>query len=307
MLSSKTWRVIFTSLVYVGLFGLVVYYLKPDLLSSSEVGMKSPIVLAVSIYVLVWGISLLVFYYLEKPDSAIVEGLWEIRPENIGAMAYSNGKMVPTTGKADLLTESQTMLYLSDSFTFGFFVSIDNSSIELLKADKLQSPFQNLIVVPGAYIVSVDPLREILKISFTTYKSDPYEVQIPTLQIRRWHQFAVSIEGRTADIYQNGVLLKSVALPNVIGGRPAKPLVFMNADMYARIAYIQSWPKRLKEVDVINNYRWNSDPQGVPPIPTPTSSFMFGVPNFNFCLGSFCLESGKPAQNALKYVDYVYA
>ena len=307
MLSSKTWRVIFTSLIYVGIFGILLYYFKPDLLSSPEVGMKSPIILGISIYILIWFIALFVFYYLEKPDSAIVEGLWEIRPENVGAMAFKDGKMMATSGKADMLTETQTMLYLSETFTFGFFVSIDNASIELIKADKLQAPFQNLIVVPGAYIVSVDPLREILKLSFITYKSDPYEVQIPTLQLRRWHQFVVSIEGRTADIYQNGILLKSIALPNVIGGRPGKPLVFMNADMYARVAYVQSWARRLKEVEVINNYRWNTDAQGVPPIPTPASSFMFGIPKFNFCLGSFCIESQKPAPNALTYVDYVYA
>ena len=307
MLSSRTWTTIFTVLVYVGAFGLVLYYIKPDLLSNPQVGTHSPLILVAGIYVVLWLLALFVYYYLEKPDLATVNGLWEIAPENIGAHAYNKGKMELTQGKADLLSESETTTFLSESFTFGFFVSVDNSSIEMIHADKLKSPYNNLLVIPGAFNVAVDPFHEKLRLHFTSFKSTPYEVVIPTVQMRRWHQFVVSIEGRTADIYQNGVLLKSVALPNVIEGTPGKPMVYMNSDMNARLAYVQAWPRRLKEVEVVNNYRWNSDAQGVPPMPTPNSAFVFGVPNFNFCLGSFCLESHRAKPDALKYVDYSYA
>ena len=307
MFSPRTWNTIFTSLVYVGMFGFVLLYIKPDLLSNPKVGMVSPLILTVSIYTLLWFIALFVYYYLESPDSATVEGLWQIAPETVGAQVYADHKMVPAEGKADLLTEKEAMTFLSDSFTFGFFVSVDNSSIEMVHSDKLQSPYNNLLVIPGAFNVAVDPFHEKLRLHFTSFKSEPYEVVIPTLQLRRWHQFVISIEGRTADIYQNGVLLKSVALPNVIEGRPGKPAVYLNSEMNARLAYVQSWSRRLKEVEIVNNYRWNTDAQGVPPIPSTTSAFMFGVPNFNFCLGSYCLESLKPSPNALTYVDYTYA
>jgi len=307
MLSPRTWKTIFTSLLYVGVFGFVLMYFKPDFMSSPSVGRMSPLILAVAIYTLLWFIALFVYYYLETPDSATIEGIWEIAPENVGARVYSDNKMVPAQGKADLLSEKDSMTFLSDSFTFGFFVSVDNSSIEMVHADKLQSPYNNLLVIPGAFNVAVDPFHEKLRIRFSSFKSSPYEVVIPTLQLRRWHQFVISVEGRTADIYQNGVLLKSVALPNVIEGRPGKPSVYLNSEMNARLAYVQSWARRLKEVEIVNNYRWNTDAQGVPPIPAITSAFMFGVPNFNFCLGSYCLESSKPSANALTYVDYTYA
>jgi Concanavalin A-like lectin/glucanases superfamily len=307
MFAKRTWITIFTTLVYVGAFGIVVYYLKPDLLTSEKVGFRAPIVLAVGIYALIWVLLLLYYNLFEKPDSAVIEGIWEIAPTSAGAMSYSNGKMVPTQGKADLLSESDAMMFLSESFTFAFFVSVDNSTIELVSGDNLKKPYQNLLVVPGAFNIAVDPLHESLRIQFVSFNTEPYEVVIPTLQSKRWHQIAISIEGRTADIYQNGTLLKSVALPNVIAGRPGKPFVYMNSDMYARLAYVQAWPSRLKEVEVVNNYRWNSDGQGIPPMPSPASAFVFGVPNFNFCVGSFCLESLKPKENALTYVDYTYA
>lgn len=307
MLSRRTWSTIFTSLVYAGAFGIVIYYIKPDLFTSEKVGFRAPIVLAVGIYALLWLLVLFVYYYIETPDSAAVEGLWSIAPVTKGAEVYTDGKMVKTQGKADLLTEKEATSFLSDSFTFGFFISVDNSSIEIMHADTLKSPYQNVLSVPGAFSIGVDPLHEKLRIHFTTYKSEPYEVILPTLQARRWHQFVISIEGRTADIYHNGTLLKSVALPNVSNGRPGKPYAYMNSDMEARLAYIQSWPRRLKEVEVVNNYRWSTDALGIPPIPNPASSFYFGVPNVNFCVGSFCLESLKPKAGALSYVDYTYA
>ena len=85
MLSSRTWTTIFTVLVYVGAFGLVLYYIKPDLLSNPQVGTHSPLILVAGIYVVLWLLALFVYYYLEKPDLATVNGLWEIAPENIGA------------------------------------------------------------------------------------------------------------------------------------------------------------------------------------------------------------------------------
>ena len=251
--------------------------------------------------------TLIHIFFLEKPDHAEILGLWQISSDKKGSQLFSKGKMVPVQGKTDLLTEFESTSFLAESFTFGFFVSIDNSYVELHPGEKLDSPYQSILVVPGAYDIAVDPSHENLRIHFTSFNSEPYEVVIPTLQVRRWHQFVISIEGRTADIYQNGILLKSVSLPNVISGRPGTPYAFMNGDTTARLAYLQAWPRRLKEIEVINNYRWNSDGQGIPPIPSTVSSFPFDIFNMNFCVGTFCLESTKPKSGGLTYIDYSYA
>jgi len=306
----QTWKYIFTALYYVGAAGIIIYYFNPDFFEHPQIGGHSPLVLICAIYILLIIFSLLIWYFYDRPTFATVVGQWNIAPETIGAKLFSNGKMIATNGKAELINEQQAQDFLSDSFTFGFFISIDNASIEIVKGESLKDhdrAFQNLLVVPGVFNAAVDPLHETLRLNFLTYKSAPYEILIPTLQIRRWHQFVISVEGRTADIYQNGMLLKSVILPNVPVARPGKPFVYMNSDMYARLAYIQSWPLRLKEKDITDNYRWNSDSIGTPALPESATGYMLGIPTFNFCIAGICMDSSLEQPGALNYVDYTYA
>jgi hypothetical protein len=307
---SQTWKYIFTALYYLGAAGVVVYYFDPNFFNYAKVGDDSPLVLIISIYILLVVFSLLLWWFYDRPTFATVVGQWNIAPDTIGATMFSNGKMVPVKGKAELINEQQAQDFLSDTFTFGFFISIDNASIEIVKGESLkdnQKSYQNVLVVPGVFNVAVDPLHETLRLNFLTHKAAPYEILIPTLQIRRWHQFVISVEGRTADIYQNGLLLKSVILPNVPLSRPGKPFVYVNSDMYARLAYIQSWPLRLKEKDITDNYRWNSDAIGTPALPDSSSGYALGLPGFNFCIAGVCLDSSLNQPGALNYVEYTYA
>lgn len=307
---SRTWKYIFTALYYLGALGIIIYYFNPTILSNGLIFGSSPLVLIIVIYILLVIFSLLIWYFYDKPTFATVIGQWNIAPETTGAEAFVNGKMVPATGKMELLNETQSQDFLSDTFTFAFFISIDNASIEMIKGDSLKNDkkaYQNLLVVPGVFNAAVDPLHETLKLNFLTHKAAPYEVTIPTLQIRKWHQFVISVEGRTADIYQNGMLLKSTILPNVPQASPGKPFVYMNADMNARVAYIQAWPMRLKGNAITDNYRWNSDSIGTPALPASTAAYFLNIPSFNFCIGAYCLDSQTPQPGALTYVEYAYA
>lgn len=301
----QTWNYIFKVLIYGGCLGVVLYYIKPRLFENIDPTRPAPLVYITGIYILVWVVVGILWYFFSAQESATVMGLWSIKPT--GAEYYDNGKMVAAKDRVDLLTETQVVTNLGESFTFSFFLSIDNSGIETVKGTSLRSdgrPYQNLIVIPGAYTVAVDPLHEVLKLNFVAHDSNSYEVLIPTLSIHRWHQILVTIEGRTADIYQNGLLIKSVPLPNVISGRPGKPLIYMNTDMYTRVAYIQAWPRRILEKEVADNYRLIVTDQNVPPLP---STELFGIPKFNFCLGGLCFDSSKPNITALTHVEYTYA
>ncbi|NDH69142.1 MAG: hypothetical protein EBY22_14830 [Gammaproteobacteria bacterium] len=307
---SQTWKYIFTALYYIGALGVIIFYFHPAFFTYFQTGERSPLDIILIVYVLLLVFSLLIWYFYDKPTFATVVGLWSIAPDTVGAEAFVKGKMVPASGKMDLLNETQSQDFLSDSFTFGFFISIDNASIEIVKGESLKNDkksYQNLLVLPGTFNVSVDPLHETLRLNFLTHKAAAYEILIPTLQVHRWHQFVISIEGRTADVYQNGILLKSVILPNVPASRPGKPFVYMNSDMYARLAYVQSWPKRLKEKEVTDNYRWNSDAIGTPALPESSASYVLGIPNFNFCVGGYCLDTQAAPVGALNYVEYTYA
>ena len=304
-----TWLIIFTSMKYIAYFGVCLYYFMPEIfVLQTPDGKPSYLVLAIIIYLFLLAVLSLIYYFQSKKTYAETEGLWKIIPSHVGqGSVLKDGKLIKLSGKNKVFNEADTMEFLSESFTFGFFVSMDNSSIETVKGGDLtnKKPFQQLLVVPGAYDVFLDPLHETMRINFKTYRTNDYEVTIPTIKSRRWHQILVTIDGRTADIYQNGVLIKSVPLPNVISARPGTPYVNMNSDMYTRVALVQAWPSRLKEVDIINNYRLNTDGQGVPRFPASTN--VFGIPNLNFCVGSFCVGPPKPAKKALTHVNYEYS
>ena len=304
-----TWLIIFNSMKYIAYLGVCLYYFMPDIfVLQTPDGKPSYLVLAIVIYLFLLAVLSLIYYFQNKKTYAETVGLWKVLPSHVGqGSVLKDGQITKLSGKNKVFNEADTMEFLSESFTFGFFVSMDNSSIETVKGGDLtdKKPFQQLLVVPGAYDVFLDPLHETMRINFKTYRTNDYEVTIPTIKSRRWHQILVTIDGRTADIYQNGVLIKAVPLPNVISARPGNPYIIMNSDMYTRLALIQAWPLRLKEVDIINNYRLNTDGQGVPRYPTSTN--VFGIPNLNFCVGSFCVGPAKAAKKALTHVNYEYS
>jgi len=322
---SDAWKNIFSSLAWVGSFIIILYYFKPGYFEKTEGYDHEPFFpwkYTLGIYLSLWVITYLIYFFRSSPSHAEIKGLWTITPEGMGSEVLVGGKTTPTRGKAFLLDEGETADFLTETFTFSFFISIDNATIELVKGQELkgdQRPHQNLISIPGAFNVSIDPLHETMRLNFITYKSEPYEVIIPTIKARRWHQMTICVEGRTVDLYQDGLLLKSVALPNVISARPGKPMVYMNSNMYARLAFVQSWPKRLKEPEVSNNYVWHIDREGRPPIPTVEmgsfgSFLVFSVPNF--CQDGSCMASANNPQSsaarsgrstALTHVEYQYA
>jgi preprotein translocase subunit SecG len=305
----SAWNSLFDALKYIGLFVVVLYYLFPDRFALRDAnGNASFIVYGIIIYVFIWIVLTLAYYFLNKKTNATTESLWTVQPERLGpgTVLDINLKEKRKQGKDDLLTEGDTMDFLAETFTFSFFISLDNASIENIRGDRLKDndTFMKLIVIPGAYSVEVDPLHETMRILFKTYQTKEYEVIIPTLKARRWNQILVTVEGRIADIYQNGILLKSVALPNVISARPGKPYLFMNADLFARFAFIQSFNRRLKEQEVIENYRINTDSLGVPFFPKPNDNFL-RLPSF--CIGIYCIGSQRPKGNALTTVNYDYS
>jgi len=309
-MTDETWKILLRAMTFIGVSFVILYYFNPDIFTiyDSKTGNMTTMSLSLLIYVSLFIILALLRYFLYKKTHANVVGLWSIAPVVSGGTVFVDGKTIAQNGTVNLLTDSDAKTFLAETFTFGFFVRIDKSSTELMHGENLKSKnglFQNILVVPGAYSISIDPLHENMAIIFDSYKTNPYRIEIPTISVQRWHQIVISIEGRIADIYQNGNLVKSVPLPNVINNTPTNPYVVMNSDMYAKIALVQSWPLRLMEESVINNYRINTDAQGTPTLPEVSN--IFGVPKFDFCLGTTCFGPSKPDTTALTTVEYTYA
>lgn len=300
---ADTWDNIFWALRWAGAGLVVTYYFYPKFFESADQTNKNgPLYMSIIIYMMIWAIVLIIYYFYVGKTNSVTKGLWRLKPEyskESDKYDFKNQIMIPSTGMVELLSEHDTTKYLTETFTFSFFVSIDHSSIEGVQGASLKNdykPYQLIVTIPGVFCIFVDPFHETLSIDFHSHNASKYNVTLPTLKNNKWHQILISIEGRTADIYQNGILLKSVGLKNVIAARPGKPKVNMNPDMYAKLAFVQAWPKRIKEIDVVNNYRWNTDAQGVPPIPSitvdsPFLSFLRGLRLYGYCLGTFCEDS----------------
>lgn len=319
---ANTWKTIFWALWWAGVWLVVLYYYYPTFFMNLDTGARfknGPLVAMVLIYMVIWLITLIIYYFYVGVSNAEVKGLWSLKP----AYAKDSEKyeektmmMMPASGLIDLLAERDARKFLAETFTFSFFITIDHTSIESVKGESLNSdfkPYQLVVSVPGVYNIYVDPFHESLYIEFKTYKSANYKVVIPSLKIQKWHQILITVEGRTADIYQNGVLIKTVTLQNVIASRPGKPKINMNPDMYATVALVQTWPKRITETEIVENYKTRTDAQGVPPYPELRTEALFGNPFLwwrftNFCVGPYCddvLHGDK--DDALTYVNYEYA
>jgi len=316
---ANTWDTIFWALYWAGALLIVVFYFAPSVFQSTDPTNKyGPLYMSIIIYIVIWIIVLILYYFYDGKSNAEIKGLWRLKPnysKESEKYEPSTQLMVPANGMVELLSEKDATKYLTETFTFGFFVSVDHSSIEGVQGESLKNnykPYQLIVSVPGVYNVYIDPFHEMLSIEFQSYKTSNYTVNLPTLKTAKWHQILISIEGRSADIYQNGMLLKSVGLQNVIATRPGKPKVNMNPEMYATVAFVQSWPQRLKEAEIVANYRWNTDAQGIPSLPSPRANMSLGIPSLslagiNFCIGSFCTDTLSSETDALSYVNYEYA
>jgi hypothetical protein len=321
---ANTWNSIFGALYSAGALLIIVFYFYPKFFESTNPTNKyGPLYMSIIIYAAIWFIVLILYYFYDGKSNAEIKGLWKLKPtysKESEKYDLKSQMMVPATGLVELLSEKEATKYLTETFTFSFFVSVDHSSIEGIQGESLKNnykPYQLIVSVPGVYDIYIDPFHEMLSIEFHSYKTSNYTVNLPTLKSSKWHQILISIEGRTADIYQNGMLLKSVGLKNVIATRPGKPKVNMNPEIYATVAFIQSWPMRLKESEIVTNYRWNTDAQGVPPLPSPIANIALAIPGLsipvlsltglNFCVGSFCTDTISSETDALTYVNYEYA
>jgi hypothetical protein len=116
------------------------------------------------------------------------------------------------------------------------------------------------------------------------------------------------VEGRSVDVFINGILGSSMQLDNV----PAAPMsgLFLNAspDFQGQIALMQLWPERRTSGQILENYKRNTDTRGRPILPSPTWSWdnLFTKMKEAVCKGTgFC--GVRMASGPLDYVEYEFA
>lgn len=223
------------------------------------------------------------------------------------------GNGVPSEQKV-LFNQSQIDTSFGNNFTFSMFVYMDDSNRERIPLGSPEGDFRfkNFVTILGVGTVLLDPIHQRARISisplaFKNRQQQFTDVDIDNFMVARWNQLAITLEGRTLDIYVNGALAKSALLENVPLVKPVMVTMETSPDFSGQAGLIQAWPRRLTSGAIAANYKRNTDTRGKPLIPDikPAYGAIWDQMKQGFCDIGLCAMSLKV--DGLEYVDYQYA
>ena len=251
----------------------------------------------------------LLMYYWFRPKAKDVTVMG---PFNVMG---DNGKPNPNSLKP-ILDQTQVHSYLGNNFTLSFFTYMNEINTERIPiaGPKGDFRFKPLIYILGVGDVIVDPIHQLARVRVkpltkdSVFKSDVVNnVDIDNFMILKWHQLTISVEGRTVDVYLNGLIAKSMLLDNLPILNPSGVLLETSPDFSGQTCLFQAWPYRLSESQISQNYTRNTDTRGRPKVPDAGFNVLkfLEVVKESFCKVGLC--EFRPKTNDLQYIDYEYA
>lgn len=125
-------------------------------------------------------------------------------------------------------------------------------------------------------------------------------IPLPDIPFQKWTFLTIAREGRRFDIYYNGKLVASKRTQNIVDVRSGfGPIVAGDPNLIGKIAFVQSFPQKLSQTDVMANFKANSDTTGQPLITAPSNIFDY-LPN---CKDGGCI-SGPKARPTSPLLDW---
>lgn len=256
--------------------------------------------IVLSILLIAFGIY---WWFKPKPDHVTVMGPMVLK----GA-----GNGVPSE-QTVLFNQSQIDTSLGNNFTLSLFVYMDDSNRERIP---LGSPdgdfrFKNFITILGVGTITLDPIHQRARISIRPLSSrtagNETELIIDNFMVARWNQLTVTLEGRTLDVYVNGVLTKSTLLQNLPILKPVMITMETSPDFSGQAGLFQAWPRRLTLQAVSDNYKRTTDTRGKPLIPdiAPSLGSVWDQMKKGICDIGMCDISLRVG--GLEYIDYQFA
>jgi len=208
-----------------------------------------------------------------------------------------------------LIDVASMLKSFANNFTFSTYIYISDVTKPIMTG---QQPANTLITIRGAGTVSVNAQQNTATIALEP-TNPPGErnplssVVVPQFMVARWNQLLFTVEGRTVDVYMNGVLNSSTLLDNVPLAAPTEIVLNVQPGFDGQLGYTQAWPRRLKMPEILANYKATSDYKGKPYIPdSPFNwSSLFQIMDSGFCKIGICL--GDSANTGpLGYINYQY-
>jgi hypothetical protein len=224
------------------------------------------------------------------------------------------GKGQPTKlvkGPIDLFAPSSPVVVdrptasstLQSTYTLSFYLMID-------AVPDMRVAATPLLTWPNVWNLGYNAAQEQLVWDFQqtpdrATMAQPESVILTPIPMQKWTQIAITSEGRTVDMYVNGVLTTSSTLSNLTPSVNSS-ITIVPGDVMGQIAYVQVWPRRLRVSEIANNYRDTSDSQGRPFVDPGFFKALttLSVPNL-FCPNGDCAGS-KPAANPSQTWEFPY-
>lgn len=209
-----------------------------------------------------------------------------------------------------VLTGVQLNTIAKKSFTFSNYLYIDGVTEQRANPQTLwrwgiNDPVRNSF---ATMIASYIPAEEKIRYDFANASTGDINkitsVDVPNINPHKWFHTAIAIEGRTIDIYVNGVHAKSVQLPNVLKQATDGIQMVGNSGILGKMALWSITESRLSEQEVLSQYKATSDNIGNPILPVDYS-FIWKFPSFNLCPGMPWCE--EVVGDCKTYVKYEYA
>lgn len=238
----------------------------------------------------------------------------DMRAEGPYALLGAQAKPV-SNSKVTVFDQSQIQLGLADNFTLSFFVYMDEVNLERAPIGGVAAS-KPLLYILGVGDIIVDPVHQTARVRVkplqqtsagTMEMTNVVGLDVENFMISRWNQLTVTLEGRTLDVYMNGMLVTSRLLENLPTLYPVGVLLETSPDFSGKAALLQAWPRRLTESEVLLNYKRNTDMRGkplvtekLPLLSAAYTNLMEAICNAGFC--GFRFETGP-----LQYIDYTFA
>ena len=115
-------------------------------------------------------------------------------------------------------------------------------------------------------------------------------IPLPNIPFQKWTFIALAREGRRFDVYYNGSIVASKRTQNVIDTKAAfSAITAGDPNLIGKIAFVESFPQKLSQPEIMANYKAKSDTTGQPIISAPVNIFDY-MPN---CKDGGCITGPK--------------
>ena len=115
-------------------------------------------------------------------------------------------------------------------------------------------------------------------------------IPLPEIPFQKWTFVTIAREGRRFDVYYNGKVVMSKRTQHIVDSRSGfGPIMAGDPNLIGKLAFVQTFPEKLNQSDILSHYKANSDTTGQPVISAPTNLFDY-LPN---CKDGGCISGPK--------------